>query len=85
LVGLDRIQLVERVSAPDEEEEPVYAVIWQLMDELIKHCQYSVIHERRQMMGVQQRRQEVGKVGEVGEVSEVGEEQIGQERRVIQM
>ena len=44
LVGLDRTQLVQCVSAPDEETEPVYAVIWQVMDELIKYCQYSVIH-----------------------------------------
>jgi hypothetical protein len=44
LVGLDRTQLVQCVSAPDEETEPVYAVIWQVMDELVKYCQYSVIH-----------------------------------------
>lgn len=44
LVGLDRTRLVQCVSAPDEEEEPVNAAIWQIMDELIQYCQHSVIH-----------------------------------------
>jgi hypothetical protein len=36
LAGLDRTQLVRCVRAPDEEEEPVNAMIWQIMDELIR-------------------------------------------------
>jgi superfamily II DNA helicase RecQ len=44
LGGLDRGKLIQSVSAPDEENEPVNAVIWQIMDELIQRCQHSVIH-----------------------------------------
>ena len=35
LVGLDRTQLVQYISRPDEEEEPVNTAIWQIIDELI--------------------------------------------------
>jgi hypothetical protein len=44
LAGLDPTKLVQCVSAPDEEEEPINAAIWQIMDELIQNCQHSVIH-----------------------------------------
>ena len=44
LAGLDHAPLVRCVSAPDEEEEPVNAAIWQIMGELIQYCQHSVKH-----------------------------------------
>ena len=44
LAGLDHAPLVRCVSAPNEEEEPVNAAIWQTMGELIQYCQRSVKH-----------------------------------------
>lgn len=44
LAGLDHKQLVRRVTKPDEEEDPVNWVIWQIMDELIRYAKESVKH-----------------------------------------
>jgi hypothetical protein len=38
LAGLDRGKSIQSVSAPDEENEPVDTVIWQIMDELIQRA-----------------------------------------------
>ena len=42
LVGLDRTKLIPCVTALDEDREPINAVNWQVMDELIQRCQYMI-------------------------------------------
>jgi hypothetical protein len=42
LAELDHKQLVRCMTKPDEEEEPVNWVIWQIMGELIRYSQHSV-------------------------------------------
>ena len=44
LNGLDREKLLEFIDAPEEESEPVLATIWRGMDEMIHHCQETVLH-----------------------------------------
>ena len=44
LNGLDREKLLESIETPDEETEPVLATVWHAMDEMIHHCQETVLH-----------------------------------------
>ncbi|KAI4192651.1 MAG: hypothetical protein LQ350_008599 [Teloschistes chrysophthalmus] len=43
LKGLDPLKLMESVEDPDEETEPVLCTIWKAMDQMIRHCQQTVI------------------------------------------
>ena len=41
LEGLDREDLLDSVADPDEEREPLVAVVWKGMEEMIEHCQWT--------------------------------------------
>lgn len=45
LVGLERPELTGCVEEPESEEEPVKAVIWMAMDELV-HCRQQTVVRR---------------------------------------
>ena len=43
LKGIGRKELLALIAPPDEESEPLVSTIWKAMDELVKHCQHTVV------------------------------------------
>ena len=44
LAGIERDKLLESVDRLDAETEPILTAIWQAMDDMIQHCQQTVIY-----------------------------------------
>ena len=43
LAGIEREKLLELVEEAEEENEPILARVWRAMDEMMRHCQQTVI------------------------------------------
>ena len=44
LAGIEREKLLESVEEAEEENEPILARVWRAMDEMMRHCQQTVIY-----------------------------------------